>query len=432
MNVTCVHVRLSLTFMEMPVPKILLNKSAMTTLSCPADKSKIEYFDLGCRGLSVEVRSSGGSTWYLRYVNQRGKKVQYRIGNTLDIDLQSARQRADELRSNIALGKDPDQQRQILKSMPTFEDFVKERYLPYVMGYKRSWKCDESLLRIHLLPLFGKKYLDEISKTDITAMHHGRVKAGAAKGSANRLLILIKHIFNVAIRWEVPGMIKNPATGIHCFEENNKRECYLRPEQMQQLSEALHLSESTMLKYIVPTLMATGARKREVLDARWEDFDVERNVWRVPLSKSGKSRHVPLSQYMITLLSDLRALQSRWPAPIKDTPYVFPNPETGQPYLNIFSAWNRVRKLAGMDNLRIHDLRHSYASYLVNIGESLYVVQQLLGHTQIKTTQRYAHLSPETLLTATNKVGQSLDYVLVPPSKLISANDCIDVPVRTA
>lgn len=159
-----------------------------------------------------------------------------------------------------------------------------------------------------------------------------------------------------------------------------------------------------MLPYIIPMLLLTGARKREVLDARWEDFDFDNRLWRIPVTKIGRPRTVPISDGVIELLKSVpRAGNSD---------YVFPNPDTGRPYVATHNAWHALRVRAGLSDVRLHDLRHSFASILVNSGRSLYEVQHLLGHTQIKTTERYAHLQQATLMSAanvvTNVVGQTL------------------------
>ncbi len=163
--------------------------------------------------------------------------------------------------------------------------------------------------------------------------------------------------------------------------------------------EQLKQSENSMLRYIIPMLILTGARKREVLDAKWSDFDYERRQWRIPVTKLGRPRHVPLSDGVITLLNSVPRSDSEW---------VFANPDTLRPYSNIFAAWDTARKKVGLRDVRIHDLRHSFASFLVNSGRTLYEVQHLLGHTQIKTTQRYSHLSQDTLLAAANAASSAV------------------------
>ena len=396
---------------------IALNAQTLKTLVCPADKAKENIWDARCKGLMLEVRQSGGRTWYVRYVDIRGKQRQLRIGDADVISLERARKRTDELRSQVALGRDPAEEKAMLKQMPTFAEFVHERYLPYVKGYKRSWHIDESLLRNHLLPKLGGKYLDQIRKDEIIALHHGHRAKGRAPASANRLLILMRYIFNLALKWETPGLLKNPAKGVPLLEENNKRERYLSQEEAQRLYDAVQHSESRMLRFIVPMLILTGARKREVLDARWGDFDLQQRVWRIALSKSGKARYVPLSEGVVGLLDQLRAEHATWPLAQRGSLWAFPNPNTGKPYSSIYYTWDTTRKKAGLPEVRIHDLRHSFASFLINAGRSIYEVQKILGHTQIKTTQRYSHLSQDTLLAAVNTAVDLLGPAFGGPSK---------------
>jgi integrase len=153
-------------------------------------------------------------------------------------------------------------------------------------------------------------------------------------------------------------------------------------------------------------LILTGARKREAMNAKWSDFDFEHRRWRIPVTKLGKPRHVPLSDGAITLLNSVPRHGCDW---------VFPNPKTLMPYDNIFTAWDTARTKAGLSEVRIHDLRHSFASFLVNSGRSLYEVQHLLGHTQIKTTQRYSHLSQDTLLDAANAASVAVGNFFTTP-----------------
>jgi integrase len=380
------------------MPKSLLDQKQVQTALCPDGKGKIDFFDIGCKGLQLEVRASGGKTWYLRYVNERGKVRQFRMGDVRDMTLAEARKRADLLRGKVAVGQDPADEKSAIRQIPTFEEFVNGRYMPFVKGYKRSWQTDESLLRNHLLPRFGKYHMDQITRHEIIEMHHARRQDGAAPASANRLVVMMRYIFNLAIRWSIPGIKMNPASGVRLLEENNKRERFLTKSEVESLYAQLLHSENPMLQYIVSMLIFTGARRHEVLDARWEDINLLAQSWRIPISKSGKARHVPLSGGVIELLQRVPRLPH--------CPYVFANPNTRKPYVSIFYSWNTARTNAGIPEVRIHDLRHSFASFLINAGRSLYEVQKILGHSQISTTQRYAHLSSETLLDAVNEVGK--------------------------
>lgn len=182
---------------------------------------------------------------------------------------------------------------------------------------------------------------------------------------------------------------------------NNAKERYLSASETQRLHLALSRSTNTQLKSIVVLLLLFGCRKRELLEAKWEHVDLERRNWRIPLSKSGKARNIPISDKSLEVLQAL----PRW----KECPYVIPNPETKKPFGNLFFPWDKVRKEAGLDGLRMHDLRHTFASNLVNSGQSIYVVSKLLGHSQLKTTARYSHLADETLLSAVDAAAKAVE-----------------------
>lgn len=386
------------------MPKIALTTQLINTTNCPPGKVKWDLFDSNCRGLLLETRSTGGKTYSFRYQDERGKTRQVKLADAVDVTLTQARALADKRRNQIAMGEDPLASKALLKLVPTVSAFIRDSYLPFVKSYKRSWITDEGLLRNHVEPLWGKRYLDEITKQDVIKLITDH-RTTHAPGSCNRLLILLRYLFNLSLKWGVPGTKSNPTHGIPLMEENNKKERYLTQTEAETLYEALGKSENQMLQFIVPMLILTGARKREVLDAKWEDFDLERQAWRIPISKSGKARHVPLSDGALTILKSVpRTPKCDW---------VFANPKTGLPYASFYCSWNTARKQAGLADVRVHDLRHSFASFLVNAGRSLYEVQKILGHTQIKTTQRYAHLSQDTLIEAANMVPFSMAVPMV-------------------
>ena len=384
--------------------KLHLTQQALNSALCADGRRKINLFDAGCKGLLAEIRASGGKTFYLRYRDTRGRIRQTKIADSQDISVSQARALAAKLRNQIAMGQDPLEEKNAARQSLTFAQFIDVKYLPFIKTYKRSWQTDISLLNNHLLPRFAKRFMDDIKREDIVKLHFDRRASGAAPSSSYRLIIVMRYIFNLAIRWETPGIKANPCAGVPLMEENNKRERYLHHDEARRLYESVCKSQNPMLKFIVPMLILTGCRKREVLDARWQDFDIERRIWRIPVAKSGKARHIPLSDGALMIL---RGLPHR-----PSCPYPFANPKTGKPFVSIFAGWDHARKQAGLPEVRIHDLRHSFASLLINSGRSLYEVQKLLGHTQVKTTQRYAHLAPETLLDASNAATRAVGSML--------------------
>ena len=347
----------------------------------------------------VEIRRTGGRTFYLRYSDARGKQRQVKLADAADVSLEQARSLANKFRTKVAMGEDPIEQKRVVRNTPTLAQFVEESYLPYVRSYKRSWETDVILLNAHILPVFGSRFMDDIERREVAAFA-AKLITSHKPASVNRVMVVLRFIYSLALRWETPGVKANPCSGVRNYEENNKRERFLTQDEAKALIESVQQSENPNLKYIVAMLILTGARKGEVLQAQWDQFNFEQRFWRIPISKSGKARHVPINDGLLQLLESIPR--------VKDHNHLFVNAQTGKPLGTFFGSWNQARKRAGLPDVRVHDLRHSYASFLINNGRTLYEVQRLLGHSQIKTTQRYAHLSPETLMAASNAASLAI------------------------
>ena len=359
----------------------------------------VYYFDTEIKGFLLEHRTSGGATYYFRYRDATAKVRMNRIGRSDEMSLSDARAKAHKMKQMLAEGGDPKVENHRFKDVPTFGVFVAERYMPYAKSRKRSWGTDEIMLRHHLLPPFGEFRMNRITRSDVVAMHHAAKEKGYAAGTCNRMLVLMKFIYNCAIRWDILAPKGNPCVGVEPFEDNGARERYLTQVEVGRLFDELETNANVQVGQVIRLLLFTGARKREVLDARWDEIDLGRQILTVPAarSKSKKPHYIPLSDAAIELLRSLPRQD--------DVPWVFFNPKTKKPPVSIFAAWDTIRKRVGMPELRLHDLRHSYASFLVNAGRSLYEVQKLLGHHDPKVTMRYAHLSPGALIEAANIVG---------------------------
>jgi integrase len=225
-----------------------------------------------------------------------------------------------------------------------------------------------------------------------------------APATCNHYLKLLKRALNVAIHWEI--IEKNPVVGIQYYRELNLMENYLDAEQLRRLLAVLNTDSNRTVCHIILFLLSTGARLNEALQAKWEHIDVERRVWRIPStnSKSGKVRAVPLNDSAIGVLNGL-ATNGRFS-------HVFINMQTGLPYTTIQKVWDRLRRAADLRHMRIHDLRHSYASFLVNSGRTLFEVQKILGHSSPKVTQRYSHLSTATLQEAASSAADRINEAM--------------------
>jgi site-specific recombinase XerD len=380
-----------------------LTELAIKNLKCPADLLHLEVFDTEVIGLYIDVFPSGKKSYRLRYRNNKVLKVTT-LGDALRLSLKQVRTLAQNFLQKqkhytVATGF---QISEDMKSL-TIQDFFNIHYLPYVKSYKRSWSTDASMIKNHIVPKLGSLHMGQVSPPDIAVFLDLMKSKGYALGTCNRALVMLRYGFELALKWKMDGIHSNPLKEIKNLVFDNKIERYLNSDQTLALMKSIQESENEQLQHIVLFLIYTGARKREVLDAKWIDIDQERKSWRIPKTKSGKIRHVPLSAGALVMLDKLRLKLN---GKLIDQIPIFANPKTGLPYVSFFYSWDKARTRAGLKEFRIHDLRHSFASCLVNAGRSLYEVQELLGHADIKTTSRYAHLSRERLNDAVNTVPQ--------------------------
>lgn len=369
---------------------------------CPPHLRRLEFVDQGGLGLYVEVRASspGVGTAYLRYKDASGKTCHAKIGSTAVLSVADIRREAKRLKAEITLGGDPRAEANKRKSIMTFSEFFEGQYLPHAKMHKRSWLRDQQLYEPRIRAVFGPKRLDQITRQQIQSFHNSLPKEGLAHASANHFLRLIKHSLFLAVDWQL--IEKNPAARLPMFHEDNKVEHYMDEEQLQALLKVLRTDNNKMVCAIAMFLLSTGCRLGEALSAKWADVDLDRRVFviRASNSKSKKVRAVPLNDAALGVLQSLGT---------KDAyDYVFPNKKTKGQYTRFGKVWERLRNKAGLPHLRLHDLRHQYASFLVNDGRSLYEVQQILGHSSPIVTMRYAHLSTKALQEASASASARL------------------------
>jgi integrase len=363
----------------------------------PTDRRRL-IADGACKGLYLDVRPNGRS-FRFRFTDKKGVHRSVTIGDAQALKLSEARDRALELRRERALGIGIGEEPKI-NACPTFRDFVTTIYMPHALTVRRAAKQDWGLFKNHLFPVFGELRLNEITRVHIAAFMQEKRNNGYMSSTCNRLLARLKAVMSYATELEVEGFEKNPARGYKQYKEPAHKDRFLSPAEADNLLTSVRKSESPFLECIIPFLLLTGSRKGEALTARWEHIDWQARRWYIPLTKTGKPRHVPLSEGAVKVLLWTRAkhealaLVSAW---------IFPNPQTMKPYSSIYYAWHHARKRVGLEDVRIHDLRHSFASALVNRGMTLYDIKEVLGHSNIATTQRYAHLSQERLREAVSQ-----------------------------
>jgi site-specific recombinase XerD len=384
------------------MPVISLNQATIATLICPDGKSKIEYCDKDLPGLLLHVYPSGGSSYSLRY-KSNGQTKYAPIGGSDIVTLADARKKARMLKADIALNDaDPRAELKAKRAMPTLTDFFSETYLPYAKAHKRSWKRDVQLFS-RIQKQFGHLRLDQIQKQPVAVFHAGLIEEGLSAASADHHPKLLRRMFSMAIDY---GLIeKNPLSKFALFNHDNKIEHYLDDAQLCKLMDVLRTDHNRAVCNIAILLLGTGCRLNEILTAKKSDIDVENRVLKIAAinAKGKRVRSVPLNDASLDII--LKQFEDTKGFHTKGQDYLFINHKTKQPYTTIMKVWTRLRNKAGLSHLRIHDLRHSFASFLVNSGRTLYEVQQILGHSQSIVTERYAHLSSKTLQAAANSAS---------------------------
>jgi integrase len=377
----------------------------------PEGVAKNRIFDDRLNGFFAEQRATC-VTFYLRYVDARRRRHEYKIGKLGDITLDQARKKAEQLKAEVSLGGDPAAELAKLRAVPSVEQFVQDRYLPHARETMRAVANIEGYMRLRILPAIGKKALDEVTPQDVADLRRKMVAEGLANGSVNRHLAAIRAMFNHALKAELYEG-RNPAASPGMLRETH-RDKYLSPAETQALVRALDADRDQTAAAALALLIVTGARLREVILAAWENVDFDRGMLTVPRSKSGRPRHVPLSPVAVGILQ--RQLATRPETEAGPNLYVFPSHRRpGQPVEGLRRAWARAKKAAGLpDDLRIHDLRHSFASALANAGTPLNEIGTVLGHSQLATTTRYAHHSPQRLIATATTASRAWNLLPEP------------------
>lgn len=373
------------------MPKIKLDHTFCLTAQCEPGRRKTDYWDVIVSGFVLEARSSGGKTYYLRYFDAAGRQRQHKIGGHGEITFDQAKKAAQRLRSEVVLGGSPAEAEAEKKAIPTYAELA-EQHIAHAKTYQKRPENTEAVIRGHLIPRFGKLLLTEISQQEVAKWLAEKRDSGLAPATVEKLRVTLGKSFALAATWNLPGGQANPVRGIPRPKYSNARSRYLSAPEAARLRVAIEGSRNKRLADIVWLLLLTGARVSELLHAKRADVDTARKVWFIPDSKTGKSRHVPLSGAAIEIIDKLPTYDK--------CDLLIPNPKTKKPFVSIKHSWDTARTEAKLPGVRIHDLRHSAASFMINAGIDLYAVGRVLGHADHKSTMRYSHLANDTLLSA--------------------------------
>jgi len=406
-----------------------ISKRAVDTLVVSGKEHFLWDSDL--LGFGVRVRPFGSKTYIFRYRAGSGRAAPTRrvtLGSVGKLTPDQARELARKMLATVAHGGDPAAERAKDRTAPTLVELA-ERYLQDEANRKRkpsTAKLYSHYLQFHVVPRLGSRKIHAITRADLSKLH--RDLGATAAVTANRVLATLSGVFTYAQREGLAPAGFNPARGIERFRESERRR-YLSSDELRRLGEALREAETVGIPWQVdvskPTakhapkaerrltriassvtsavrlLLFTGCRLREILHLEWQHVDLERGLLFLPESKTGQ-KTVILNTSAQAILADLPRVGR----------FVIPGDDPAKPRSDLKRPWAVVSKHAGLDGLRLHDLRHSFASIGAGQSLGLPIIGKLLGHMQPSTTQRYAHLDADPLRRASDMIGQRIAAAL--------------------
>jgi integrase len=392
-----------------PKPPLRLGDVAtVSKLPRPATGNHI-YYDAAVPGFGCRVTAAGHRAFVFNYRTRGGRERRYTIGDAGGGEggwtVGAARIRARELRRQVDDGGDPLGEIEAEREAPTVADLI-DRFQAEHLTRKRAGTAADykRMIRSHIAPALKNLKVADVTHDDVVRLHDRITKAGHPY-RANRVIAVLSKMFSLSIRWGYRET--NPCKGIERNYEA-KRKRYLSGDELKGLIKALSKHPDQSTADIFRLLLLTGARRGEVLTMCWADLDLTAGTWTKPASvtKQAEEHQVPLSAPARLLLNEIRKRQASGNSRRRPLPeYVFAGRGDAQHVVNIKRAWRSICKAAKISGLRIHDLRHSFASQLVSGGASLPLIGALLGHSNPATTHRYAHLFDDPQRMAVERLG---------------------------
>jgi integrase len=379
--------------------KLYITEKAVREIVVSPGKKHILIFDTEQVGFAVQKTGTGNMSYIVMYRDASKKQRQDKLGKVGEISANAARLLACSYLNRLESQKKGLPRSSFVLS-PTMDAFFFNTLLPKVKLESRSYETHASIYRNHIQPQFGDRRLNEIVGEEIVAfagslrekpVSGGRWEKSSTRtlseGTVKRIMILLRYIFNEGLRSKGTHLSENPTHAMKLTTVRKVVGKFLTREQLKALLRAAEESQNPDLPDILRVMAATGLRRDNVLAMRWSWFDEARETLSIPAeddkAKKGFVLH-PSAGVIEILRNRMKVSNSEW---------VFPNPQTGKPYYSCRNAWVTARENAGLPGLRMHDLRHTYASMMLESGSDIVDVQQALGHTQLKTTAGYLHLT---------------------------------------
>ena len=371
-----------------------------------ADGADTFYWDDDLPGFGVRVRGSGRKYYVVQY-RADGRVRRITLGRHGAVSTETARRRAMAAISEAKGGGDPAAARDERRKAVTMKQLGKrflEEYVPNHCKPSTAYEYGRSV-KFFIDPRIGRRKVRDIKRSDIAELHH---ELRETPYQANRTLGVLSKMFSQAEVWGLRQDGSNPCLHVKRYKEE-KRERFLNAEEFsrlgQVLDEILHDGSETRSAVVAfRLLMLTGCRLSEIQKLQWEHVDLDAGELHLPDTKTG-GRAVPLAPSAVRLLQSLPRDENN--------PWVIAGKKPGSHLTDLQHPWRRIRARADLDDVRIHDLRHSFASRALALGEGLPMIGKLLGHTQVQTTARYAHLARDTVKASAARIGDSIDSDLI-------------------
>jgi len=377
-----------------------LTDATVKRLPLPETRSKVHYEGGKVPGFGLCVTAAGSRSFVLNYRTKTGRERRITIGGFPSWSVKAAREEAKRLRRLIDGGGDPLADNEAEREAPTMGDLI-ERFTAEHLPRLRpgSARMYERILKNHIGGHFGRHVkVADVTFADCDRLHQKISRAGHVY-AANRCKNVMTKMFKLAIRWG--WRADNPASAVEMNTEPARKR-YMSADELARLTAALPKHPNKKFANIIRLLLLTGARRGEVRSMQWADIDLENGTWTKPArtTKTKIDHTVPLSaparQLLVGILDSQRSAPSQW---------VFPSSRNGGHVAELKDDWTALCKAAAITGLRVHDLRHSFASQLASSGASLPLIGALLGHAQPATTARYAHLYQDPQRAAVERVA---------------------------
>jgi len=364
--------------------------------------NQTEYSDKLCIGLRlIQSNLTNRKKFYHRYEDLNGKKKTLKIGEYPAVNVELARKIANENKALLAQGLDPVRERKKEQKKLTFRQFAEQIYLPDIMPHKKSWVDDKRKLERDMYQTFGEKLLTDITKGDF-AQYINSIRNRTSNSTANRHRALLSSIINMAIDHEM--LTKNHVQHIKKFPESTEHGRCLTDEELARMLMTLSTANNKMSALAILLLFATGMRKSECLQLEWRNIDYDRCMAKLEMetTKGSRVHHVTLNSAAINALKELNKLRQA------DSPYVFPGVR-GKHLTTVRKTFESCKKVAGIENFRLHDCRHNFCTMLRDLGVSPSTIQKLIGHRSATMTQRYIHHDTDSLQAASQIFAKKLE-----------------------